>query len=57
MEGAGADGALPGALAAALRPAALAEYERALAAVFNAGAEASDAHVLLSSCERPCMPC
>jgi len=38
-EGAGEAGELPAALAAALRPGALAEYERALAAVFVAGAE------------------
>ena len=39
MEGAGADEGLPAALAAAVLPAAVAEFERALAAVFNAGAE------------------
>ena len=56
VEGAGAEEALPGALAAAIRPAALAEYERALAAVFNAGAEVG-ASVLLHPARRtPCMP-
>ena len=40
VEGAGADAGLPEALAAAVRPQALAEYEKALTAVFNAGAEA-----------------
>ncbi len=39
VEGAGVDEGLPEALAAIVRPAALAEYEKTLAAVFNAGAE------------------
>ena len=39
VEGTGADSALAGALAAAIRPQAIAEYEKALTAVFNAGAE------------------
>lgn len=41
VEDAGVEEGLPGALAAAIRPAALAEYERTLTAVFSAGAEAS----------------
>ena len=39
VEGAGADAALAGALAAAIRTQAVSEYEKALTAVFNAGAE------------------
>lgn len=39
MEGAGTDAGFPTALAAAIRPQALSEYEKALTAVFNAGAE------------------
>lgn len=39
VEGAGVDEGLPEALAAIVRPAALAEYEKTLTAVFNAGAE------------------
>ena len=39
VEGAGADAGLPAALAAAIRPHALAEYEKCLSAVFSAGAE------------------
>lgn len=38
-EGAGEEGALPSALASHVRPAALADFEKALAAVFVAGAE------------------
>ena len=38
-EGAGEEGELPATLAGALRPGALSEYEKALAAVFVAGAE------------------
>ena len=37
--GAGADGELASDLAAELRPAVVAEYERALHAIFTAGAE------------------
>lgn len=39
MEGAGVEEGLPEALAAVVRPAALAEYEKTLTAVFSAGAE------------------
>ncbi len=48
VDGAGVDGGLPTALAEAVRPAAIAEYERALRAVFSAGAEvwsAASGHV------------
>ncbi|KAL4425678.1 hypothetical protein ABPG75_009694 [Micractinium tetrahymenae] len=38
-EGAGADGDLPSAIASELRPPVVAEYERALHAIFTAGAE------------------
>ena len=41
VEGAGADAGLPAALAAAVRPHALAEFEKCLSAVFSAGAEVS----------------
>ncbi len=40
-EGAGEEGALPSALASHVRPAAVTEFEKALAAVFVAGAEVS----------------
>eukprot|EP00887_Chlorella_sp_A99_P000841 scaffold5.g841.t1 len=39
LEAAGADGELPAAIVAELRPAALQEYERTLHAIFTAGAE------------------
>ncbi len=39
VEGAGVDEGLPEALAAIVRPSALADYEKTLTAVFNAGAE------------------
>lgn len=39
VDGAGVDGELPGAIVGEVRPAVVAEYERALAAIFTEGAE------------------
>jgi len=64
VEGAGADSGFTAALAATIRPQAITEYEKALTAVFNAGAEvccqppihwADLPHMLQMSCVPSCL--